>query len=76
MGAAGPHSEAVYSLIYQASCFIMPVGIWLSPASGKNLLVLDVEGTDGRERGEDQARTSWSLGFVCLLPSLANVLVC
>ncbi|TPX35588.1 hypothetical protein SmJEL517_g02101 [Synchytrium microbalum] len=29
-------------------------GIWLSPAHGKNLLVLDVEGTDGRERGEDQ----------------------
>ncbi|TPX51378.1 hypothetical protein SeMB42_g00466 [Synchytrium endobioticum] len=29
-------------------------GIWLSPAASKNLLVLDVEGTDGRERGEDQ----------------------
>lgn len=36
-------------------------GIWLSRAKedekqrmGKNILVMDVEGTDGRERGEDQ----------------------
>jgi GTPase Era involved in 16S rRNA processing len=36
-------------------------GIWLSKAKedeeqkmGKNILVMDVEGTDGRERGEDQ----------------------
>jgi hypothetical protein len=39
-------------------------GIWLSRAiedsnnstngMGKNILVMDVEGTDGRERGEDQ----------------------
>lgn len=35
-------------------------GIWMSRAkedgktSGKNILVMDVEGTDGRERGEDQ----------------------
>ncbi|KAI9137279.1 RHD3/Sey1 [Paraphysoderma sedebokerense] len=29
-------------------------GIWLSQAKGHNTLVMDVEGTDGRERGEDQ----------------------
>jgi len=34
-------------------------GIWMSRAEGEdgsasNILVMDVEGTDGRERGEDQ----------------------
>ncbi|UZJ54972.1 hypothetical protein CBS101457_004292 [Exobasidium rhododendri] len=29
-------------------------GIWMSRAQGMPLLVLDVEGSDGRERGEDQ----------------------
>jgi hypothetical protein len=29
-------------------------GIWMSRDPKKNILVLDVEGTDGRERGEDQ----------------------
>ncbi|KAI8823432.1 RHD3/Sey1 [Fimicolochytrium jonesii] len=29
-------------------------GIWVSKADATNLLVMDVEGTDGRERGEDQ----------------------
>ncbi|KAI0645779.1 root hair defective 3 GTP-binding protein [Trametes meyenii] len=29
-------------------------GIWMCKAKGANLLVMDVEGTDGRERGEDQ----------------------
>jgi protein SEY1 len=29
-------------------------GIWLGVAAKDNILVLDVEGTDGRERGEDQ----------------------
>lgn len=29
-------------------------GIWMSKAKGQNILVMDVEGTDGRERGEDQ----------------------
>ena len=29
-------------------------GIWCSKAKDANILVLDVEGTDGRERGEDQ----------------------
>ncbi len=29
-------------------------GIWMSKAKDSNVLVLDVEGTDGRERGEDQ----------------------
>ncbi|WFC98316.1 Dynamin-like GTPase that mediates homotypic ER fusion [Malassezia yamatoensis] len=29
-------------------------GIWLSRGMERNMLVMDVEGTDGRERGEDQ----------------------
>ncbi|KAK9465080.1 RHD3/Sey1 [Lipomyces arxii] len=29
-------------------------GIWMSRAKQDNILILDVEGTDGRERGEDQ----------------------
>lgn len=29
-------------------------GIWLSRGMDRNVLVMDVEGTDGRERGEDQ----------------------
>ncbi|KAF7730665.1 Dynamin-like GTPase that mediates homotypic ER fusion [Apophysomyces ossiformis] len=29
-------------------------GIWISRARGMHVLVMDVEGTDGRERGEDQ----------------------
>ncbi|KAI8922834.1 RHD3/Sey1 [Entophlyctis helioformis] len=29
-------------------------GIWMCKARGANTLVMDVEGTDGRERGEDQ----------------------
>jgi hypothetical protein len=29
-------------------------GIWISQAENSNLLILDVEGTDGRERGEEQ----------------------
>lgn len=36
-------------------------GIWLSKAKELNTLVFDVEGTDGRERGEDQVRTYRSL---------------
>lgn len=29
-------------------------GIWLARGTNRNVLVMDVEGTDGRERGEDQ----------------------
>lgn len=29
-------------------------GIWMSRGRGMHVLVMDVEGTDGRERGEDQ----------------------
>ena len=29
-------------------------GIWLSPSAYSPTIVMDVEGTDGRERGEDQ----------------------
>ena len=32
------------------------IGIWMCKAKNANLLVMDVEGTDGRERGEDQVR--------------------
>lgn len=30
------------------------IGIWLSKAKNAPFLILDVEGTDGRERGENQ----------------------
>lgn len=29
-------------------------GIWLSKSDEGNILVMDVEGTDGRERADDQ----------------------
>ena len=31
-------------------------GLWLSAAAEEHILVLDVEGTDGRERFENQVR--------------------
>ena len=34
----------------------MILGIWMCKANDIPLLVMDVEGTDGRERGEDQVR--------------------
>lgn len=33
------------------------LGIWLSKSQGAPFLILDVEGTDGRERGENQVVT-------------------
>ena len=30
------------------------LGIWMCRGRDMNVLVMDVEGTDGRERGEDQ----------------------
>ena len=33
-------------------------GIWLNKAPDSSILVMDVEGTDGRERGENQVETS------------------
>jgi len=35
-------------------------GIWMCRGKGMNVLVMDVEGTDGRERGEDQVCSSGS----------------
>ena len=32
------------------------LGIWMCRGKDTNVMVMDVEGTDGRERGEDQAR--------------------
>jgi len=34
-------------------------GIWISQAENSNLLILDVEGTDGRERGEEQVSKNY-----------------
>lgn len=39
-------------------------GIWLSKTPDKNILVMDVEGTDGRERGEDQVLPERSLVLI------------
>jgi protein SEY1 len=35
-------------------------GIWMCRAKEANILVMDVEGTDGRERGEDQVGYDWT----------------
>lgn len=32
------------------------LGVWACRTAASNIVVLDVEGTDGRERGEDQVR--------------------
>jgi hypothetical protein len=32
-------------------------GIWISQGKDMKVLIMDVEGTDGRERGEDQVKT-------------------
>jgi len=34
--------------------FIFNPGIWMSRGKDMDVLIMDVEGTDGRERGEDQ----------------------
>lgn len=41
----------------------MVQGIWMSKGNDMNVLVMDVEGTDGRERGEDQVHPTLSLSF-------------
>ena len=33
---------------------VVRIGIWMCRGQGMNVMVMDVEGTDGRERGEDQ----------------------
>lgn len=38
-------------------------GIWISKEPHSNILVMDVEGTDGRERGEDQVCLLTDAGF-------------
>jgi len=40
-------------------------GIWISQAENSNLLILDVEGTDGRERGEEQVNL-WQYDYIYL----------
>jgi hypothetical protein len=45
-------------------------GIWMCRGRDMNVLVMDVEGTDGRERGEDQVRllnSGISSHLTCLL---------
>lgn len=36
--------------------FPTTLGIWMCRGKGMSVMVMDVEGTDGRERGEDQVR--------------------
>jgi hypothetical protein len=35
---------------------ILNPGIWLSRAVGSDVLIMDVEGTDSRERGDEQVQ--------------------
>ena len=37
---------------------VLTVGIWLSRAQESDILIMDVEGTDSRERGDEQVQTS------------------
>lgn len=39
---------------YRTSFLITGLGIWMCRGRDMNVMVMDVEGTDGRERGEDQ----------------------
>ena len=36
-------------------------GIWICQGKGMKVLIMDVEGTDGREHGEDQVRDALTL---------------
>ena len=42
-------------------------GIWMCRGRDMNVLVMDVEGTDGRERGEDQVCLRNFGGVRCLI---------
>ena len=42
-------------------------GIWMSQATEKSILIMDVEGTDGRERGEDQVMFPCFLSLLLLI---------
>lgn len=43
-------------------CFpVLTLGIWLSHAQDSDILIMDVEGTDSRERGDEQVQTSVTL---------------
>ena len=35
------------------------LGIWLSKANDSDILIMDVEGTDSRERGDEQVRITF-----------------
>jgi hypothetical protein len=41
-------------VIREISALNYVVGIWMCRGKNMNVMVMDVEGTDGRERGEDQ----------------------
>ena len=57
------------ALVIQSSlcCSDPTLGIWMCRAKGMNVMVMDVEGTDGRERGEDQ---------VCVFPQRDSKYLC
>jgi len=44
----------------------MVLGIWMCRGKDMNVMVMDVEGTDGRERGEDQVSTLSIMLSICL----------
>ena len=44
------------TLLKLHSLTIINQGIWMCRGQDMNVMVMDVEGTDGRERGEDQVR--------------------
>ncbi|KAG6375499.1 protein SEY1 [Boletus reticuloceps] len=47
-------------------------GIWMCRGKGMSVMVMDVEGTDGRERGEDQVRLIFTSPASCRLIALQD----
>ena len=47
--------------VFNLKVLALITGIWLSKARGSDVLIMDVEGTDSRERGDEQVRPSKSL---------------
>ena len=37
---------------------LLTLGIWLSKANDSDILIMDVEGTDSRERGDEQVEAT------------------
>lgn len=48
------HRLLMVAIILTRNIILIFIGIWLAVEPSENIIILDVEGTDGRERGEDK----------------------